>query len=177
MIGRIVGAHGTGGVCKIASYAESLTVFEPGGRLFVEAAGNPLQMLEVLWVKPHAKGALMAFGGVADRDTAETLRGAALYVEKSRLPDLEDENYYWFELIGMEVYTPDGASWAGWNPFCPPAATTSTWCVMLTGKRWCRPWLRWSNRSTPPQGELRWCSRKACSIPVPERQPPCKLPC
>ena len=50
----------------------------------------------------------MAFGEVADRDTAETLRGAALYVEKSRLPDLEDENYYWFELIGMEVYTPDG---------------------------------------------------------------------
>jgi 16S rRNA processing protein RimM len=108
LIGRIVGAHGTAGVCKIASYAESLAVFEPGGRLFVEAAGNPLQMLEVLWVKPHAKGALMAFGEVADRDTAETLRGAALYVEKSRLPDLEDENYYWFELIGMEVYTPDG---------------------------------------------------------------------
>jgi 16S rRNA processing protein RimM len=108
LIGRIVGAHGTGGVCKIASYAESLAVFEPGGRLFVGITGNPLQTLEVLWVKPHAKGALMAFGGVTDRGAAETLRGAALYVEKSQLPDLEDENYYWFELIGMEVYTPDG---------------------------------------------------------------------
>jgi 16S rRNA processing protein RimM len=50
----------------------------------------------------------MAFRDVADREAAERLRGAALYIDKDRLPPLEEENYYWFELIGMEVYTPDG---------------------------------------------------------------------
>ncbi len=108
LIGRIVGAHGTGGVCKIASYAESLAVFEPGNPLFVETDDIPLQALEVIWVKPHAKGALMALSGVSDRDAAEKLRGAAIYVDKRRLPALETENYYWFELIGMEVFTQDG---------------------------------------------------------------------
>ena len=108
LIGRIVGAHGTGGVCKIASYAESLAVFEPGNPLFVETDDIPLQTLEVIWVKPHAKGALMALSGVSDRDAAEKLRGAAIYVDKRRLPALETENYYWFELIGMEVFTQDG---------------------------------------------------------------------
>ncbi|MDJ0720219.1 MAG: ribosome maturation factor RimM [Desulfobacterales bacterium] len=107
LIGRIVGAHGTGGVCKVASYAESLTAFEPGNPLFVEAGDHDWQTLEVLWVKPHPKGALMALGGVTDRDAAEKLRGAALYVDKRRLPALESENYYWFELIGMEVFTQD----------------------------------------------------------------------
>ena len=107
LIGRIVGAHGTGGVCKIASYAESLAVFAPGNPLFVEAGDHDLRTLEVLWVKPHSKGALMALGGVTDRDGAEALRGAALYVDKRRLPALESENYYWFELIGMEVFTQD----------------------------------------------------------------------
>ena len=34
--------------------------------------------------------------------------GAGLYIEKSRLPSLEDGHFYWFELIGMEVYTDDG---------------------------------------------------------------------
>ncbi len=108
MIGRIVGAHGTGGVCKIISYAESLAVFESGNPLFVETDDNRLKTLDVLWVKPHSKGALMALNGVSDRDGAEKLRGAALFVDKRRLPALETESYYWFELIGMEVFTQDG---------------------------------------------------------------------
>ncbi|MDJ0886086.1 MAG: ribosome maturation factor RimM [Desulfobacterales bacterium] len=108
MIGRIVGAHGTGGVCKIISYAESLAVFESGNPLFVETDDNRLKTLDVLWVKPHSKGALMALNGVRDRDAAEKLRGAALFVDKRRLPALETESYYWFELIGMEVFTQDG---------------------------------------------------------------------
>ena len=108
LIGRIVGAHGTGGVCKIVSYAESLTVFETGSRLFVEREATHGQTCEVLWVKPHSKGALMALRGVTNRDAAKALQGAGLYIDKRRLPALEEENYYWFELIGMEVYTQDG---------------------------------------------------------------------
>jgi 16S rRNA processing protein RimM len=108
LIARIVGPHGNRGVCRIASYAESLAIYEPGGRLFVEAPQARQPWLEVLWVKPHSKGALMAFRDVADREAAERLRGAALYIDKDQLPPLEEENYYWFELIGMEVYTPDG---------------------------------------------------------------------
>lgn len=109
LIAKIVGAHGTGGVCKIASFAESLAVFETGCRLFAETGPEKTQTLEVLWVKPHAKGALMAFREVTDRSAAASLRGTALYIDKNRLPALEDESFYWFELIGMEVYTLDGS--------------------------------------------------------------------
>ena len=108
LIARIVGAHGNRGVCRVASFAESLAIFEPGRRLFLESPPAHRPWLEILWVKPHSKGALMAFRDVADRDAAETLRGTALYIDKDRLPGLEEESYYWFELIGMEVYTPDG---------------------------------------------------------------------
>lgn len=108
LIGRIAGAHGTGGVCKIVSYADSLAVFEPGCRLFVDTAEAHLEELDVLWIKPHSKGALMALRDVNDRNAAQALRGVGLYIEKNRLPALEDENYYWFELIGMEVHTEDG---------------------------------------------------------------------
>ncbi len=108
LIGRIVGAHGTGGVCKVASYAESLAIFEPGSRLWVETPAVQVQTQEVLWVKPHSKGALMALRDVNSRDAAEALRGAGLYIGRSRLPALEDDSFYWFELIGMEVYTADG---------------------------------------------------------------------
>jgi 16S rRNA processing protein RimM len=108
LIGKIVGAHGTDGVCKVASYAASLAIFEPGCRLWVETDEAHFQAYEILWVKPHSKSALMALRDVNDRDAAETLRGGGLYIEKSRLPTLEDDHFYWFELIGMEVYTEDG---------------------------------------------------------------------
>lgn len=108
LIAKIVGPHGNGGVCRIASFAESLAIFEPGGRLFVEAPQTPRSWLEILWVKAHSKGALMAFRNVTDREAAERLRGGDLFIDRNRLPALEEESYYWFELIGMEVYTPDG---------------------------------------------------------------------
>ena len=108
LIGRIVGAHGTGGVCKIVSYAESLSIFKAGDRLWVETVEAQFQTHEILWVKAHSKGALMALRGVVDREAAQALRGAGLYIEKNRLPVLEDGHFYWFELIGLEVYTEGG---------------------------------------------------------------------
>ncbi|MBL0712679.1 MAG: 16S rRNA processing protein RimM [Desulfosarcina sp.] len=128
LIGAIVGPHGTGGVCKIRSHAETLAVFEPGGRLFVETAGNHFQTLEVLWIKPHSKGALIAFRDVADRNTAEALRGAKLYIDKTRLPAPEEESYYWFDLIGMEVYTQDG-DFLGWLEAVLPTGSNDVYVV------------------------------------------------
>ncbi len=49
--------------------------------------------------------------GVSDRDAAEALRGADLYVARSVLPpaDGEDE-YYHSDLIGLDAVSPDGAA-------------------------------------------------------------------
>jgi 16S rRNA processing protein RimM len=51
----------------------------------------------------------MALEGVGDRETAETLVGSRLYVDKTTLPELEEGTYYWFELIGLAVHTTQGA--------------------------------------------------------------------
>jgi 16S rRNA processing protein RimM len=59
----------------------------------------------VVWAKSHGKGMLLSIEGVNDRDAAEVLIGSRLWVDKASLPDLEDGDYYWFELIGMSVYT------------------------------------------------------------------------
>ena len=39
---------------------------------------------------------------------AEELVGARVYIKKSELPELDDETHYWFELIGLAVYTTGG---------------------------------------------------------------------
>jgi 16S rRNA processing protein RimM len=43
------------------------------------------------------------FAGVADRDMAQALRGAPLYVLRSELPQRNDRDFYRADLIGCEV--------------------------------------------------------------------------
>lgn len=104
LIGQIVGVHGIKGNCKIRSYTESLSVFQSDSVVFVATSDGRQKAYAINWVKPHAKAALISFRGVDTRDQAQTLIGCELFIEKSRLPDLEKGYYYWHDLIGLDVF-------------------------------------------------------------------------
>ena len=105
LIGKVVGVHGIKGTNKFKSYAESLAVFEPGRSILVRDNRKREYRLEVNWVKSHTRKPLIAFKGVTDRDEAEALVGADMFIPETELPELDEDTYYWFELIGLEVYT------------------------------------------------------------------------
>ena len=107
LIGKIVGAHGLGGTSKIKSYAESLEIFESGTTLLVRHPDGGDNCYEIDWIKSHSRGALLEFKEVTDRDQAKSLIGSELYIEKAKLPKLEAGTYYWFDLIGISVFTAD----------------------------------------------------------------------
>ena len=107
LIGKIVGAHGLEGTNKIQSYAESLEIFKSGGTLLVRSPEGSENRYEIDWIKSHSRGALLTLKGVTDRDQAKSLIGSELYIAKAELPELEAGTYYWFDLIGVNVYTSD----------------------------------------------------------------------
>jgi len=100
--------HGIKGTNKIRCYAESLSLFKPGGSIVVRERGGQEKSLEIKWVKPHTGTALIAFKGVNERRQAQALIGAELFVPKDELPELEEDSHFWFDLIGMAVYTTAG---------------------------------------------------------------------
>lgn len=108
LIGKIVGVHGVQGNLKVYSYAESLSVFEPGGSILAVNPQGLEQTHTIKWVKPHHRVLLLSLEGIESRNLAEILIGSELFIEKARLPELEDESYYWFDLIGISVFTSDG---------------------------------------------------------------------
>jgi 16S rRNA processing protein RimM len=108
LIGKIVGAHGVKGNCKIISYAESLSVFQPGNVVRVTPRPGQEQDYEINWVKPLSKVDLLSLKGIETRDQAQALIGSELFIEKAQLPDLDEGTYYWFDLIGLEVFAADG---------------------------------------------------------------------
>jgi len=105
LIGEIVGVHGLKGTTKIRSYAQSLSLFKPGGSIVVRERGGQEKNLDIKWVKPHTGAALISFRGINERPQAQALIGAELFVPKDELPELEEDSYFWFDLIGMAVYT------------------------------------------------------------------------
>jgi 16S rRNA processing protein RimM len=105
LIAKIVGVHGIKGTHKMRSFAQSLSLFRPGRWLLVRQSNGLEKNLAIRWVKPHTGTALIAFEGIDGRIQAEALIGAELFIPKEELPDLEEDTHYWFDLIGMAVYT------------------------------------------------------------------------
>lgn len=105
LIGEIVGIHGIKGTNKLRSYAESLSVFEPGKSILLRDRHGQEARYEISWVKPHTRTPLLSFKGVMNRDQAETLVGSELFIPETDLPQLDENTYYWHDLIGIAVYT------------------------------------------------------------------------
>ena len=113
LVGRVVGAHGIRGSLKVSAYAESLSGYEAEEGIRVALPDGSVGTMTVQWVRSHGRGLLMTLEGVADRNLAESLIGSELFVDKSCLPTLEEDTYYWFDLVGLSVYdttrSPPGA--------------------------------------------------------------------
>ena len=108
LIGKIVGAHGLDGTNKVVSYAESVSIFSPDSSIILQSPDGQQKPCVVQWAKEHTRCILLALEGVTDRDQAESLIGSELLIPKSSLPEPDNGAYYWFDLIGLSVYTRKG---------------------------------------------------------------------
>jgi len=65
--------------------------------------------LKITAFRPTKEGeAVIAFEGVGDRNAAEALKGAELFVDRSALPETDEEEFYHADLIGLEVRDSEG---------------------------------------------------------------------
>lgn len=109
-IGKIIGAHGVRGTCRVYSYMESPHALKPGISLLFKDQKDTEKTCEIVWAKPHKKTTiLMALKGIKTREQAEELIGFELFMDRKCFPELESGTYYWHDLIGLDVYTADEA--------------------------------------------------------------------
>ncbi|MBD3892486.1 ribosome maturation factor RimM [Hydrogenophaga sp.] len=62
----------------------------------------------VIEVKTHADALVACLEGVADRSAAEALKGARIFLSRSAFPTTPEGEYYWVDLIGLEVVNRQG---------------------------------------------------------------------
>lgn len=106
-IGKIVSTHGLNGTCKVYSYAESLSVFKPNSLIHLKQDRGQQKIFEIKWVKPHSGVMLLALKKVTNRNQAQQLIGSEIWIERNKLPEIEEGAYYWCDIIGLSVFTTD----------------------------------------------------------------------
>ena len=107
LLGRIIAAHGVRGEVLVRSYAEEPQAIGAYGPLATPDARRPIE-LRVVRVTP--KGVIARVSGIADRNGAEALAGTDLYVDRARLPEASEGEFYHADLIGLAAVAPDGAA-------------------------------------------------------------------
>lgn len=105
-IGRIGAPYGVKGWLKLHSFTDPLdNILEY--TWLVQHQGS-WQELEVVAAKPYRDGFIALFANYQDRDLAAKLTNADIGVVRTDLAEPSDNEYYWCDLIGLEVYDSTG---------------------------------------------------------------------
>jgi 16S rRNA processing protein RimM len=106
VVGRITGCYGVKGWVKIHSYTEPRENFLGFGKwiLLRRGASEPIEFDDG---RVQGKGLVAHIAGVDDRTLAEAYSGLEVAVRGDSLPALEEGDYYWSQLQGLQVWCRD----------------------------------------------------------------------
>ncbi len=108
-VGRVVDAWGVKGGIKILPYSADPQALFSSKRWFLTPPHPPdarrtAVCLPVQQARSHSSCVVATSLEVVDRDTALALKGASVYVSRSSFPTPAEDEFYWVDLIGCQVF-------------------------------------------------------------------------
>ena len=104
LIGQVVRPHGLTGLLRIVSYAESKETFLRAGSVFLDKGEDELFERRVVSIVAHRSVYLLKLSGLRSVDEAESFRGAGILIRKDSVVRSGEDEFFWYELIGLDVY-------------------------------------------------------------------------
>ncbi len=106
-LGRVAGVYGVRGWVRIDSQTRPASTILKYQGWQLRHEGRSFQT-EVIEARAQGKGIVAQITGedgqvIDDRDQAARLIGATIEVEREALPELPEGQYYWVDLIGLQV--------------------------------------------------------------------------
>ncbi len=107
ILGKIGAVYGIKGWLKIHSFTDDpQAIFDYSP--WVLNLGGKKQSVTVSEWRRHSNGLIAKFADISDRNDAQLRTGAEIMVESEALPDLPEGEFYWRDLIGMDVVNEQG---------------------------------------------------------------------
>lgn len=105
-VGVIGAARGLRGELRVKSFTADIEALGDYGPLTDETGAKTFQVKVIGQQKGQV---LVRIKGVDDRNAADALKGQALYIERSRLPQPQEDEFYFSDLRGLKAELADGA--------------------------------------------------------------------
>jgi len=115
-VGRIADAWGVKGWFKVLPHSSNPEVLFSAKRWYLQPSERGAKtfagtvLLPIRQTKNHSDTVVAWAQGIDDRDAAEALRGARIFVPRSSFPSTTDDEYYWVDLIGLAVVNREGVA-------------------------------------------------------------------
>jgi len=107
-VGRIAEPWGVKGWFKVIPYSSDPQTLLTVTTCFLQAPGHAAVSLVLREVHPHNDTLVAQAVGIDNRDAAQALRGARIFMERTHFPATQEGEYYWVDLLGLEVVNREG---------------------------------------------------------------------
>ncbi|AEM78836.1 ribosome maturation factor RimM [Thermoanaerobacter wiegelii] len=108
-VGKVTSAHGIKGEVKVYPLTNVPERFYDLEYVWIFDDQQRLHKYDIEYVKIISKGVCVKLKGIDTRGDAEKLKGAFLKVDSQNALELEENEYFIKDLVGMKVYTEEGS--------------------------------------------------------------------
>lgn len=106
-IGKIINTHGLNGEVKVQQVTDFTELFNVGQLIYIDINGSETEFI-IEQQRTHKHHHLIRFKGVESIEDAERLKGFNIKVKEEQLPNLEENQFHYHEIIGCHMYTMSG---------------------------------------------------------------------
>ncbi|WP_147110577.1 ribosome maturation factor RimM [Tateyamaria sp. syn59] len=106
-VGAISGAYGVRGEVRVKSFCADPEDIEAYSPLTTE---DGARFFSLAIIRPMKNGFVARIAEVATKEDADALKGTQLFACRDQLPHLPDDEFYYTDLVGLEVFDTGGTS-------------------------------------------------------------------
>ena len=110
-VGKIVNTHSLKGEIKVISSTDfEEERFKKGSKLLITRGNQLSKEVVVESYRKHKNSLLVKFEGIDSIEEAEKFKNLQLKVDSEKISELEENEYYFHEIIGCEVFDENNES-------------------------------------------------------------------
>jgi 16S rRNA processing protein RimM len=110
-VGRVLGAFGIKGWIRVQPFSADPKALFSSRRWFIQPSDRPgpkapaalPRLLRITQAKDQGDDVVAAAQELADRSAAEAMKGARVFISRASFPTAAEGEYYWVDLIGLQV--------------------------------------------------------------------------
>lgn len=103
ILGRLADPYGIRGWLKLHPFGDDPLDWDEIPVWWISKDGESWRECGLKGLKVHGNGVVVLLEGIDDRTAAEAMKGVLVGAPRDALPETDEDEFYWADLIGLDV--------------------------------------------------------------------------